>query len=558
MSFKDVTVASRRSRSAYKGKITFILNDLQKKFTEKTLTSTFLQKQEQVIDKYLEKINNMNEEIEAICNSNEIELDNTDRQNDLQEEGSYQIKVQEKLCNFVSKKTKATVSTSDDTAQSRSFNIRPPRLQCKTFSGTDLQDKFSFKNFLSQFDNVIDSIPNITDSAKLTYLRSFLSDYAFTIISHLSISDENFDVAIDLLKAEFLDEEFIVEEHFKKIISSQPKYDPDFNNVKSYLNEMRAIVHDLQTYSLDFLNPKADSAGLKLLSHIIFNKLPSSLRRELMHKTKSNYPSLIHIFENYQDVIKTLIRASSNQSTRAPKHNFKSDDKPRSDLKDSSVQNKSYNEKLFTKSPPEGAAALQNFSTQSSTSKTSRKPCKFCSSQNHVMYNCDKYANYDSRQHRCLELKLCTLCSSPNHVKHKCPGRNNSLQFECLKCKNKTHISTLCKFYENHKKDKKTDETSSFICMNSNISKDTEILMPLIDLNISSESKLIKVTCFLDNACQRSYFNNNVLNNLEIPDKDVLQTQQTIKTFLGSGIKDLKEIPIGIGKPGIGYILLKV
>ena len=41
MSFKDITGALRRSRAAYKGKITMIVNDLNKKSEQKTLQSNF-------------------------------------------------------------------------------------------------------------------------------------------------------------------------------------------------------------------------------------------------------------------------------------------------------------------------------------------------------------------------------------------------------------------------------------------------------------------------------------------------------------------------------------
>ena len=68
----------------------------------------------------------------------------------------------------------------------------------------------------------------LDDSAKLTYLRGYLTDYAFSAISHLSISNENYKAALDLLNAEFLEKEFIIEEYFTEIISNSPKYDPQF------------------------------------------------------------------------------------------------------------------------------------------------------------------------------------------------------------------------------------------------------------------------------------------------------------------------------------------
>ena len=58
------------------------------------------------------------------------------------------------------------------------------------------------------------------------------------LVSHLTLEDENFNVAIDLLNNEFLDVLHIVNEIFKKILTTQLKYDNKFVNVKQYLAEV--------------------------------------------------------------------------------------------------------------------------------------------------------------------------------------------------------------------------------------------------------------------------------------------------------------------------------
>ena len=79
-----------------------------------------------------------------------------------------------------------------------------------------------------QFNNCLDSSGKLTDSSKLTYLRSFLSGYAFKVISHLSISDDNYAAALPLLKDEFLDVLHMVDSCFQQILSMSPKFDPSF------------------------------------------------------------------------------------------------------------------------------------------------------------------------------------------------------------------------------------------------------------------------------------------------------------------------------------------
>ena len=64
-----------------------------------------------------------------------------------------------------------------------------------------------------------------------------------------------------------------------------------------------------------------DTPGCKLLSHIIFAKLPTSVKRDLLHKVHDNYPTLNHIFDNYREIIKTLVRVSQPRLSSAKSDN---------------------------------------------------------------------------------------------------------------------------------------------------------------------------------------------------------------------------------------------
>ena len=153
----------------------------------------------------------------------------------------------------------------------------------------------------------------------LTFLRSYLSGYALKVITHLSVTDDNYDVAFSLFKEEFLDIPYIVDESFKTLLFSSPSFDTEFDGLRTYVSECRAIIHDLKQYDIDLM--EEDSGGCKLLSHIIFSKLPTSVKRELVHKVDNNYPSLSEIFENYREIIKTLVRISKPRESNAKSDN---------------------------------------------------------------------------------------------------------------------------------------------------------------------------------------------------------------------------------------------
>ena len=133
------------------------------------------------------------------------------------------------------------------------------------------------------------------------------------------MTDDNYAVAFSLLKEEFLDIPYIVDESFKTLLSSFPSFDTAFDGLRTYVNECRAIIHDLKQYDIDLM--QEDTAGCKLLSHVIFSKLPTSIKRELVHKVDDNYSSLTHIFDNYREIIKTLVRVSKPRESSAKSNN---------------------------------------------------------------------------------------------------------------------------------------------------------------------------------------------------------------------------------------------
>ena len=59
-------------------------------------------------------------------------------------------------------------------------------------------------------------------------------------MSHLSISNDNYVVALQMLRDKFLDETF------KNILNVTPsnEYDSELTNVKLFLNEIRSYLHE--------------------------------------------------------------------------------------------------------------------------------------------------------------------------------------------------------------------------------------------------------------------------------------------------------------------------
>ena len=176
-----------------------------------------------------------------------------------------------------------------------------PKLKCPTFSGNS-EDKFAFKNFLSSFESYVSALRS--DADKLQVLRGYLSGYPASVISNLSISDENYGRAIELLKAEFLDLDLIKSEIFDDLIEGI-SCDNSLDSLRQFLTKIKANLCELQSsHNLNFY--EENTPGARLIAHLIFKKLPNFVKGEIIRISGTNYPPISFILNNFSAVFKTL------------------------------------------------------------------------------------------------------------------------------------------------------------------------------------------------------------------------------------------------------------
>ena len=271
----------------------------------------------------------------------------------------------------------STDKLSDVVSRLNLSDGKPPPLECGTFSGKE-EDKFAFHTFLNQLNNVIGSRKNLSGSAKQTYLYGYLRDYALKVVKHLIISDSKYLLAIQTLKQKFLNVNYINDETYKNILKAAPSvdYDPEYTSSKMYLNEMRSYLHELKTHNIDLLQD--GTAGHSLISHIVFNKFPVNLRRELIHRTSNNYPSLEEVFCLYNEAIKTLKKTTFLKKKTDNKQFSK-----QSTFTGNSSSNSSNSSK--SKNKGETKSTMQNFKLVNT--KVNQLACKLCSAEGHSMGN---------------------------------------------------------------------------------------------------------------------------------------------------------------------------
>lgn len=455
------------------------------------------QEEEAIIKELQIEVRSLNDKIKGLCIKAELDLRECGFVEEQRREIGFRANINDRLADIENSIENPTTSRKNEPTSVPLLSV--PKLQCATFSGIN-PSKFEYKNFIAQFKNCTESIDS--GRAKLALLKGYLSDYALQLVSHLTLEDGNYDVAVDLLTKEFLDVPFIISEIFKQIISTS-QYDPEFVAVKRYLAEVRADLSELRTsYLIDFF--EENSPGFLLVSHIIYEKLPVALRREINHRVGTSYPSLTQIFENYNEAVRALSRNKKLfRVTENPSKNDKG-------------QVKTYEKK-------NGDAALQNFTTSSSGAY-----CKLCTSRGHTMLKCTKFASYEARVERCKQLKLCTGCSSLKHKSENCPGLQSKSPLTCSLCLSKAHIAPLC-------------NTKRVVSLFSHV-YENEIILPVVAISLNYGSEKATINCLLDTGSQRSYFSKKILKELKYPDGNSDPTDYQMKTYAGVTMKRFEQV----------------
>ena len=150
-----------------------------------------------------------------------------------------------------------------------SKTVKLRSIEIKSFSG-----EFSeWPSFLDSYGAAIHNSSALSDIQKLTYLRSYLTDAALKSVSGLTLTNENYEKALTILKERYGNKQAIVSTHMEnlanlRVVSS----DANVTGLRKLFDERESSVR-----SLESLGVEANSYG-SLLVPIIMNRLPHQLK----------------------------------------------------------------------------------------------------------------------------------------------------------------------------------------------------------------------------------------------------------------------------------------
>ena len=241
----------RKSRGVFKRKLTLLFKQLKDLKESNRLTFTLRKSLMDKINIERAQVTHYDNRINTLMILQDMEVTDGDfYTSELEDQASYSLQIELELDNYANvtehSEAQSVVTSKDLLEVMAHMNVsegKLPSLDCSTFSGKE-KDKFAFNTFFNQFKNVIGSRKNLSDANKLTYLVGCLRDYALSVVKHLSITDDNYEIAIQMLEREFLDKEFIIDETYKNILKSSPSstFDSEYTPIKIYLNEIRSYL----------------------------------------------------------------------------------------------------------------------------------------------------------------------------------------------------------------------------------------------------------------------------------------------------------------------------
>jgi hypothetical protein len=139
-------------------------------------------------------------------------IEEGDIENEIEETSELRSEIQERVVNIElaiadndssSDETKSSASSkgtekSSKSGQSKGVgnNIKLPKLVIKKFQGKHSE----YQTFGESFDAAVHSNESLSDIEKLNYLRSFLEGSASATIAGLSLTNENYKIAVGLLR----------------------------------------------------------------------------------------------------------------------------------------------------------------------------------------------------------------------------------------------------------------------------------------------------------------------------------------------------------------------
>ncbi|PIO72021.1 peptidase family A16 [Teladorsagia circumcincta] len=151
------------------------------------------------------------------------------------------------------------------------------KLELPIFDGNILK----YPEFSSRFATLVGNKVQLDDTTKFSLLKSSLRGRALHAIQGLSMTPNNYKVAMDILATHF-DDKVTMKHILYTKLSQLPYCDSDGRSLQALYNQMFALVRQFAEDGND-----SNETGL---GAILLNKLPARVRSQIYDKTSNHKP----------------------------------------------------------------------------------------------------------------------------------------------------------------------------------------------------------------------------------------------------------------------------
>ena len=354
----------------------------------------------------------------------------------------------------------------------------------------------------------------------MNYLRSYLKGDADNTLKGLKLSNDNYDIALKLLKDRYGDPQILISAHMNELLNFEPIGINDITYDINDLKDLRKLYDRVETQvrSLDNLGIEFKNYG-PMLVPVLMSKLPTELKLIISRKFGKNLwdiQTIVDAFKNELEVRERIALAS-----------FENENPPHSGMSLYSGARNFSVRKQWEKKP-----------WRKTQSQQGDFACVFCDeTEFHKPQDCTVVTKPQARKRILMTKGHCYICMKPGHQAREC--RSN---MTCFKCKNRHHVA-ICFSKINTQGDKHDqvvqkleNESISTNVANStedglNLFKNDSVLLQTARAQVSSvnerNSKNLRI--LFDSGSQLSYISPRARDHLNL--ETICQKDISIKVF---------------------------
>ncbi|XP_037812325.1 uncharacterized protein LOC119604046 [Lucilia sericata] len=345
--------------------------------------------------------------------------------------------------------------------------LRLPPIEIPDFDG-NLSNWIRFRDL---YVSMVDSRTNISNVQKLEYLQMKLKGEASTVIKHLTPTNDNYNVAWELLKENYDNSEMIVEKYLELLFDQKHVKNATASDFKKFYHNTVEAYNALKT-----LKGSLDSWDYVLMFHMkkkLDTETITLWRRQRKEGEIQTFPQLLKFLRNR--VVEVEEEQKANASIKYQRQ-----------------------------------SKIANVAT-------ANQSCPICN-DDHFLYNCSQFKalDVDKRKEVIFKNKLCFNCLKGKHISREC--KSGPCKVCGLKHNTLLHMGDNVLVAEiGQQSDSDENPTTININVNQQVNHETTLLPTAIVMVRDKNKSLQPCRALIDSGAQSTLVSEACVQRLQLP-----------------------------------------